>query len=135
MGRWVLGISDFFLTVSVNASSAQGVLAVAFSVASNQPWQGHRRKWPGEGAAAPPLPTIFCSRTACSPAKAALRVARFGKRIYNVTKRGHCISLPSCSRAVLGTLREGDTSLQNRDFWNLAFAMVGSGADRKRVFS
>ena len=42
----------------------------------------------------------------CSPAKAALRVARFGKRIYKVRFHGLFHTLPSCFRVALGALSE-----------------------------
>lgn len=52
----------------------------------------------------------------CSPAKAALRVARFGKWVLKVHSSGLFNSLPSCSRAAFGALTGGRLRLETRQF-------------------
>lgn len=64
----------------------------------------------------------------CSPAKAALRVARFGKRIYKVTQTRLFHTLPSCSRAAFGALTGGRLRLTNRQF-----RIAGSRYSAKRT--
>ena len=52
----------------------------------------------------------------CSPAKAALRVARFGKWVLKVHSSGLFNSLPSCSRAAFGALTGGRLRLETWQF-------------------